>query len=255
MNINAIIIDDEERAQKLLKAILSDNCPNVNVLECCNDLMSGITAIRKLKPNLVFLDIEMPEHSGLEILNYFDASEVNFDLVFITAYSEFAVDAFKLSAADYLLKPVSAANLVKTVSRLEKRNEKLENAQIFNALKSNLENGGEKKIAITVGQAVKLIDLKNLMYMKADRSYTEVVLSNEQMFVVSKNLGQFEDALINCPNFARINKSYIINLDYISEINKSDGGSVKLNNNFEINISVEKRDLIMKLIEQKIFKV
>lgn len=255
MNLNAIIIDDEERAQKLLKAILTDNCPNVTVLECCNDLMKGIVAIRKLKPNLVFLDIEMPEHSGLEILNYFDSSEVNFDLVFITAYSQFAVDAFELSAADYLLKPVSAANLVKTVNRLEKRNQKFEHTQVFNALKNNLDSDGEKKIAITVGQTIKLIDLKNLMYMKADRSYTEVVLSNEQMFVVSKNLGQFEDALANCPNFARINKSYIINLNFISEINRSDGGSIKLNNNFEINISLEKRDLIMKLIEQRIFKV
>ncbi len=255
MNLKAIIIDDEKRAQNLLKAMLSDYCSNVAILDCCGDLPTGIEAIKKHKPDIVFLDIEMPEHSGLEILNFLDSDEIPFDIVFVTAYSEFAVDAFKLSAADYLLKPINADNLVKAVTRITKRKEKTGNKQVISALKNNLEDNSVKKIAITVGQGVKLIDLVDLVYMKADRSYTDVVLKNEQQFIVSKNLGQFEEALEPCSNFIRINKSHIINLDFISEINKSEGGYITLNNKHEIAISLEKRDLIMKLIEQKIYKV
>jgi two-component system LytT family response regulator len=256
MNLNAIIIDDEKMAQNLLYAMLKDNCPNIKVLELCNDLSTGITAINKHKPDVVFLDIEMPEHSGLEILTFFKEEELFFDIVFVTAYSEFAVDAFKLSAADYLLKPINSENLIKAINRLQKRKEKTGGqTQVLSALKTNLESQSIKKIAITVGQGVKLIDLCELVYMKADRSYTEVVLKNDQLFIVSKNLGQFEEALEPCSNFIRINKSYIINLDFITEINKSDGGFIMLDNKHEIAISLEKRDAIMKLIEQKIYKV
>lgn len=255
MNLSAIIIDDEKRAQNLLKAMLFDSCSNINILDCCDDLKIGIEAIKKHKPDIVFLDIEMPEYSGLEILNFLDIDEIQFDIVFVTAYSEFAVDAFKLSAADYLLKPINGDHLVKAVNRITKRKQKNENTQIISTLKNNLESNNVKKIAITVGQGVKLIDLDDLVYMKADRSYTDVILKNEQQFIVSKNLGQFEEALEPCDNFVRINKSNIINLNFISEINKSEGGYITLNNKHEISISLEKRDWIMKLLEQKIFKV
>jgi two-component system LytT family response regulator len=255
MNLNAIIIDDEKRAQNLLKAMLLDCCSNVTILDCCGDLPIGIEAIKKHKPDIVFLDIEMPEYSGLEILNFLDVDEILFDIVFVTAYSEFAVDAFKLSATDYLLKPINADHLVKAVNRITKRKEKTGNKQIISALKNNLEENCPKKIAITVGQGVKLIDLDDLVCMKADRSYTDVILKNEQQFIVSKNLGQFEEVLEPCANFIRINKSNIINLNFITEINKSEGGYITLNNKHEISISLEKRDLIMKLIEQNIFKV
>jgi len=255
MNLSAIIIDDEKRAQNLLQAMLLDTCSNITILDCCDDLQIGIESIKKHKPDIVFLDIEMPEYSGLEILNFLDIDEMPFDIVFVTAYSDFAVDAFKLSAADYLLKPINADHLVNAINRINKRKQKNENSQIISALKNNLENNNVKKIAITVGQGIKLIDLDDLVLMKADRSYTDVILKNEQQFIVSKNLGQFEEALQPCDNFVRINKSNIINLNFISEINKSEGGYITLNNKHEISISLEKRDWIMKLLEQKIFKV
>lgn len=255
MNLNIILIDDEIRALNLLKAMINTNFPEIEILAMCNDLESGVSAIKKMKPDLVFLDIEMPGSSGLEILNYFEDTEISFDIVFLTAYSEFAVEAFKLSAADYLLKPISDEILIKTINKIRNINQRIQNKKIYAALKQNLDINSGKKIAITVGQSVKLIELKNLVLMKADRSYTEVVLDTNQMYVVSKNLGVFEDALSPLDNFVRINKSNIINLNFITEISKSDGGSVILNNKYEIGISYEKRDSLLKLLEQKIFKV
>lgn len=255
MNLKVILIDDENRALNLLKAMLHINFPNIEILAMCNNLELGVKAIKKMKPDLVFLDIEMPGNSGLEILNYFDENEVNFEIVFITAYSEYAVEAFKLSAADYLLKPISDDILVKTVNKIILKNERIQSKKIYNALKENLDLNVGKKIAITVGHSVKLIDLKNLVLMKADRSYTEVILDTDQMYIVSKNLGHFEEVLEPLHNFIRINKSNIVNLDFITEISKSDGGFITLNHKHEISISLEKRDFIMKLIDQKIYKI
>lgn len=255
MNLKVILIDDENRALNLLKAMLHINFPDIEILAMCNDLELGVIAIKKLKPDLVFLDIEMPGNSGLEILNYFKENEVNFEIVFVTAYSEYAVEAFKLSAADYLLKPISDDFLVKTVNKIILKNEHIQGKKIYKALKENLDINAGKKIAITVGHSVKLIELKNLVLMKADRSYTEVIIDTDQMYVVSKNLGHFEEVLEPLQNFVRINKSNIVNLDFITEIGKSDGGFIILNHKHEISISLEKRDHIMKLIDQKIYRI
>ena len=135
--IKSIIIDDEPKARLVLQAVLEQYCPNVTVLEHCADLPSGVKAIKKNKPELVFLDIEMPGHSGLELLDFFAPEEVNFNVIFTTAYNEYALQAFRFSAIDYLLKPIQHNQLMEAVARFEQKKGILQQQQIL-ALQQNL---------------------------------------------------------------------------------------------------------------------
>src|SRR5688572_32935140 len=134
---SCVIIDDENKARVLLRAMLERYAPDLNILADCNDLPTGVKAIKKLKPDLVFLDIEMPGYSGLELLDFFDEDELTFDVIFITAYIEYAIQAFRFSAIDYLLKPLQQQQLIDAVERLVMKSEK-QRTNLLEASKSNL---------------------------------------------------------------------------------------------------------------------
>lgn len=255
MNLTAIIIEDEKHARELLKALLADYCPNVVVVEQCEDLPSGIKAINKHKPDVVFLDIEMPGHSGLEVLDFLNEEDITFDIIFITAYSEYAVDAFQLSATDYLLKPVKPERLKEAVERIDKKRESGLTKSVIQAIKSNIATPAIKKIAVPIAQGMRLIPSNEMIVLKGDGSYTEITLNSGEKLVVSKNLRQFEEVLVSMPEFFRSSKSYIINTDHIEQILKSDGGKVLMQGNIEATLSADKRDRLIQLIEQKVHKI
>lgn len=241
--MKAIIIDDESQARKLLINLLKEYCPQVEVIADCEDLPNGVKAIRKLKPELVFLDIEMPGHSGLELIDFFDEDDINFGIIFTTAYNQYAVKAFKLSAIDYLLKPIDGEELIDAIKRFEKSIVKKESIQL---LKENLSSTSILKIAVPVGQSVRFIHLADIVFLKAENSYTEIILKDESKLTVSRILKNFEDTLIENPNFFRCHKSYIVNQDYIIDYVKSDGGYLILKPMYEIPISHDKIDLFLK---------
>jgi len=244
--IKTIIIDDEQRARSLLSNMLTEYCPDIHIVADCEDLPNGVKAIRKFKPNLVLLDIEMPGHSGLEILDFFDENEINFSVIFITAYNQYAINAFKLSALDYLLKPIEPQDLEDAISRYKKRIsiDKKENKNIHDKLK----NIGSIKIAAPTSNGLKFIAIETIMFIKADNSYTEVHINDGSKLVVSRTLKNFEDVLKDYPTFYRCHKSYIINLLHVSDYVKSDGGYVVINNSFEVPIASEKvQDFLNKI--------
>jgi two-component system LytT family response regulator len=238
----AIIIDDEEMARTLLNGMLAEYCPTIAVMELCKDLLTGIKAIRKHKPDLVFLDIEMPGHSGLELLDFFDENEVNFAIIFVTAYNRYAIQAFKLSAVDYLLKPIESDDLIKAVDLFQKQKSKL-NMQV---LKENL-TGKSNKIALHNVSSINFIDLDTILYFKADGAYTEVFLNNGKSIMTSKSLKHFENILIDNKNFYRCHKSYIVQVKHISEYIKSDGGYLKVNSH-EVSVSPDKIAYLLELL-------
>jgi two-component system LytT family response regulator len=241
--MKAIIIDDESQARKLLKNLLKEYCPQVEVIADCEDLPNGVKAIRKLKPELVFLDIEMPGHSGLELVDFFDDDDIHFGIIFTTAYNQYAVKAFKLSAVDYLLKPIDGEELINAVARYEKSIFKKESIQL---LKENLNAVGLQKIAVPVGQSVRFILLSDIVFFKAENSYTEIFMHDETKLTVSRTLKNFEDTLLDNPIFFRCHKSYIVNQDYIIDYVKSDGGYLVLKPKHEIPISHDKVDQFLK---------
>jgi two-component system, LytTR family, response regulator len=245
--ITSIIIDDEPRARALLQAIVDQYCPTVTVLAQCDDLTSGVKAIKKLKPNLVFLDIEMPGHSGLELLDFFSPEEVNFGVIFTTAYNEYALQAFKLSAIDYLLKPIQHTQLMQAVERYSQKTAMLQSQQV-QAMKHNLntsESSEDKRIVVAAGQTYKLLNPKEIIMIKGEGAYSEIHLEDGSKIVASKNLKHFEETLNMLPAFFRSHKSYLINLKSVIEYVKSDGGHLVLKGNLLAGISSDKVDTFL----------
>lgn len=244
--MRAIIIDDEKRARMNLSILLDENCPQVEVIAECENLPEGVKAIRRLQPDLVLLDIEMPGHSGLELLDFFDENEVNFSVVFTTAYNEYAIQAFKISAVDYLLKPINPDELINAIQRVEKQKLKLES---YKLLKTSLQKDTFEKIAVPSGNLVLFLNLNDIMYIKGDGAYSDVFLQDKTKHTVSRNLKNFEEIICLNSNFVRAHKSFIVNLDFVKAFNKSDGGSLDLITGLQIPVSPEKSAAILEKIQ------
>jgi two-component system, LytTR family, response regulator len=242
--MKAIIIDDEKRARVSLSLLLQEYCKDIELVAECENLPEGVKAIRKYKPDLVLLDIEMPGYSGLELLDFFNENEIDFSIIFTTAYNEYAIQAFKLSAIDYLLKPIIPEELVQAVNRLEKHK-----SQQYKALVENMQQENFEKIAVPSGSSLILLNLADIMYIKGEGAYSEVHMADNTKQLVSRNLKNFEDILNKDNRFIRTHKSYIVNFNEVSSYNKSDGGWLVLKNNATVPVSIDKGSLIMERIQ------
>lgn len=244
--MNAIIIDDEKRARVSLALLLQEYCPHITVVAECENLAEGVKAIRKLQPDFVLLDIEMPGHSGLELLDFFDENEIDFKIIFTTAYQEYAIQAFKFSAVDYLLKPINPDQLSEAIVRLEKQKQKIEN---YKLLKETINQDSLTKIAIPSGNTLIFIDTTKISHIKGEGAYSEVFCKNETKHLVSRNLKNFEDILCLDSRFMRVHKSYIVNFEQVVAYHKSDGGSLELETGIQIPVSQDKAQIILDRIQ------
>jgi two-component system LytT family response regulator len=242
----AIIIDDEEMARTLLFEMLKEYCTNIDVVDLCKDLPTGVKSIRKNKPDLVFLDIEMPGHSGLELLDFFDEDDINFSIIFVTAYSRYAVQAFKLSAVDYLLKPIEAEDLKNSIELFKKN--KAKHKEEYAVLRENIKNPSTKKIALHTLSSINFVNTQDILFFQGDGSYTKVFLKDGRNITLSKGLKHFENLLAEIHTFFCFHKSYIVNLEYITDYIKSDGGYLIIDKTHEIMVSSEKIDTLLKLL-------
>jgi len=240
--MKVIIIDDEKKARQLLQVIISENHPDVIICELCEDLASGVRAIKKHQPNLIFLDIEMPGHSGLELLDFFNDDEINFSVVFVTAYNEYAIQAFKLSAIDYILKPVNPKLIADALEKYKKI--EFKQSKLLEILKQNLNAEDEKKIAIPSRDNVNYINPRKIMYIKADGAYSVFHLSGGEKYMLSRNLKYVEDMLNSFSYIKRCHKSYIVNTKEIRSHNRSKSELV-LSDNSIISLSDEKASEIL----------
>lgn len=230
--------------------MLADITADICVMADCDDLPSGVKAIKKYRPNIVFLDIEMPGHSGLEILDYFEDDEINFEIVFTTGYSEYAIQAFKLSATDYLLKPINPETLKNTVERLL-RKPKHEKIIEYRALQENIlhnKDQTEKCIIVNLSNSTRFIKVRDIIMLSAEGSYCEIYMKGGEKLLASKNLKYFEERLLDISFFFRSHKSFIINLKSVVEYNKSDN-NVTLQENINGIVSSEKTDLFFQKME------
>ncbi|MBO0934390.1 LytR/AlgR family response regulator transcription factor [Fibrella aquatilis] len=235
---NVLIIDDEPKARQLLRAMLTDCAPDLTVVADCDDLPSGVKAIRKLKPDLVFLDIEMPGYSGLELMDFFEESEVDFFVIFTTAYSQYALQAFRFSAIDYLLKPLNINALTDAVERFRQKKDR--EAQHLSALRFNTESRQTKRIALPQANGIRFIDSNDVLYAKGEGAYTDIFLSSGEKLLISRNLKYLESLVEGIDNLLRCHKSYLINTQYISAYIRQDGGYLKLTNGHDVSVSPDK---------------
>jgi two-component system LytT family response regulator len=193
--MKALVVDDEARARRILEELLKEYCPQVTEIITAEDVPSAVKAINQYKPVLVFLDIEMPQFNGFQLFDFLH--EVNFATIFTTAYSEYAIQAFQVSAIDYLLKPIQVDLLIKAVEKAEKQVENTLPTQQIQTLQENMQSPYIKRLALPVAEGLVFIEVKDIVCLKADGSYTEVVLGKNKRYLVSKNLKSFEDVLVH----------------------------------------------------------
>ncbi len=246
MKTTAIIIDDENMAQNLLKGMLETYHPDIQIAALCSDLPSGVRAIKKHQPNLVFLDIEMPGHNGLELVDFFDEDEVNFRIIFTTAYNQYALQAFRLSAIDYLLKPIDRKELARAV---EKYFASSDEKQQLNVLKNNLQVEKPKVLAVSTATSIHYIPVDEVVYLKAEGAYSRIFHYTHGELLSSKNLGFYEENLFNINSFFRCHKSYLINIKKVTDFIKTDGGTIVLDKTIQVPISQDKKEEFLKLMQ------
>ena len=241
--IHSIIVDDEQHCVKALIKDLQQNCPSIELVGSCYSAKEGIMAIKKHQPDLVFLDVEMPWMNGFEMLEIL--GEINFSIIFTTAHDEFAAKAFRISAVDYLLKPVDAADLKSAVQKVERKLEDGNNLQhITNLLRNMRQPSAAQKIALPQREGYEFIDVSSILYCHAEGAYTKVFIQEKKPMLISRTLGDVEE-LLPPELFQRVHHSTLVNLTYISQFLRSDGGYVVLKNGEKLSVSKAKKEMLM----------
>jgi len=245
--IKAIIIDDELHCIKTLHILLTEYCPNVQVIEQCDNGEAGIEAIKKLNPDLVFLDIEMPHMNGFEMLEQLAA--ISFAVIFTTGYDQYAIKAFRFSALDYLLKPVSHEELKKAVEKVSRHTtsplpEQLE--ILFKKLDHR--SSAINKIALPTMEGLQMISVDSIISCASDRNYTVLLLKDNQKIIVSRLLKDIEEMLEEY-SFLRVHHSYIVNLDEISKYVRGEGGYLVMSDGTSVDVSRTKKDILLQKLQ------
>ncbi len=246
--LKAILIDDENSGLSALNEKLQRHCPLVEVIKLCDTSTKGIEAINTLHPDLVFLDVEMPVMNGFVLLQHLEFK--NFALIFVTAYDQYAINAIRYSAIDYLLKPVDVDELKQAVERvIEKKGivdhgkEKLELLiENFNSEKKRF-----KRIAIPDRDGLQLVNIENIVYLEAQANYTQIFLLSGSRLTVSRTLKEYEE-LLPADTFVRIHHSFIININFVEKYIRGDGGQVVLSNKSVLDVAKRKKHEFLKAI-------
>lgn len=236
MNLKTIIVEDEQTSREILKNYLTKYCPTVEVLGEASNIDEALVLIRNNDIDLIFLDVEMPYGSGFDLLDKFDKTD--FEVVFVTAYNQYAIEALNNHASYYLLKPISIDELIKAVdyvTQIKIKENELQNAVLVPKISAT-----NNKITIPTQNGFEVLEMKDIIYCKADDNYTELFLVNNQKKLVSKTLKYFEDILKDS-GFARIHKSFLVNVSYIVSYKKGKGGTLSLSNGKELSVSASKK--------------
>jgi two-component system LytT family response regulator len=244
--IKAILIDDELNSLQNLQQKLEGFCPDINVVAISQKPEEGLLLIKQYQPDVVFLDIEMPRMSGFRMLE--ELGEYDFDIIFTTAYNHYSIDAIRISAFDYLIKPIGIEDLQQAVERLSKTLNKQTKEKIDILKKTLSDNRSQDdKIAITTSEGIEFIPIKNIIHIESKSNYSKIYLTENKTITVTKILKDFGEMLIPY-NFYRVHNSHLINLNYIHKYIRSQGGHVMLQDGTLIDISRRKKEEFLKMI-------
>lgn len=246
--MKAILVDDEKNALEMLEWTLKQNCPDVEVIAMCESPIEAVEKIRSLKPDLIFLDIEMPQLNGFDLLDRLGKHDS--DVIFTTAYNQFAIKAFKTCAIDYLLKPIEPDELKGAVQKAAAKKSKVSAEQLdllMNYIKP--EKPKPKRIALTASDHLIFVETEKIIYCESDSNYTIFFLTNGEKIIVSKTLKDVEE-ILEGGEFFRVHASYLINLKHVSKFTRGDGGYVVMSNNQHITVSRKKKDEFFELFSK-----
>lgn len=238
--LKAIIIDDEPAASRALANDLEQYCAtDIEVIQVCNSPLEGLKAINKYQPDLVFLDIMMPGMSGFELLEVL--GEIKFDVIFVTAHNEYAIDAFNISAIHYLEKPVDKNKLIEAIQRVKNKHSKnLSNENLMNLLDNLKQEDPEQKIGLPTKEGFDFIPIKDIMYCVAEGNYTFIHRKDQKPILVTRSLKSLQQALPD-KLFFRIHASHIINRTFLDKYIRGDGGYVLMEDKKDLSVSRSKK--------------
>lgn len=244
--ITCILVDDELKSRESLKILIEDFCDNIEVKALCQNVAEAMEAVRLYKPDVVFLDIQLQRETGFDLLTKLD--NINFEVIFTTAYSEYAIKAFKFSAIDYLLKPIDIEDLKRAISKVEKCvGDSL--GQRIQQLMSNLKSSSAEnyKLALPTTDGLIFVKVSDILYCEASSNYTEITLMDNKKYIVSRTLKEYEDLLTEY-DFFRIHNSFLINLNAVKKYVRGEGGYVIMMNDKSLDVSKRKKESFLARI-------
>ncbi|MCB2221302.1 MAG: LytTR family DNA-binding domain-containing protein [Bacteroidetes bacterium] len=246
--IRTIIIDDELHIREMIEQILSDQCSEVQVVASVGSVAEGLNAIQNSVPDLLLLDIKMPDGTGFDLLQKLE--NISFKIIFITAFEEHAIKAFQFSAVDYLLKPVDTEGLIRSIQRAV-HTIQAEMSLKLNTLFGNInaKESDQKKIILKTLDQIHVIRINEIIHLESDQNYTVFHVSDGKKILVSRTLKDFEE-MLGEHSFFRVHKSHLINLGYIDRFEKAEGGTVVMSNASRIPVASRKRDQLLELFEK-----
>ncbi|BDS15400.1 LytR/AlgR family response regulator transcription factor [Aureispira anguillae] len=246
--MRALVIDDESRARETICQIIKLYTPEINVIAEIDNVQDGITAIQQYQPDLIFLDIQLGDGNGFDILKAVDNTNLN--VIFITAYDEYVLKALKVSAIDYILKPIDPDEFILAVEKAQKKISQEHIKERLNFFIQNMElpNKSIQKITLKTADSIHIVKIEDIIYCQADRNYTTFYFVNGQEIIVSKNLREYE-ALLPSKNFIRPHHSYLVNLNHIVRYDKSDRNALISINDHKIPVSTRRKDQIIQFLK------
>ncbi len=244
-SISVVIIDDEPRARETIRNILELSTIDINILGEADSIKSGFALIAETSPELVLLDINLPDGTGFDLLKMFD--KIKFRVIFITAHEEYAINAFKFSAIDYILKPITAASLINAIEKAVDAIDKDQMTLKLNTLISNLDR--LKKIVLKTAESIYVVNVESIIRCEADVNYTHFHLENGKHHIVSKPLKDYAEILEKAA-FFRTHQSHLVNLEHILRYEKTDGGYLVMDDDSSVPVSSRKKDALFKIFEQ-----
>jgi len=244
--IKAIIIDDEIHCLKSLSMLLEDFCKDVDLLEKCPSAKKGLEAIERLRPDLVFLDIQMPVMNGFQLLE--QLTEIPFAVIFTTSYDQYAIKAFRFNALDYLLKPIDQEELRSAVKKVKEQHQ-YPIAEQFQILLKHIhgKNTGLNKIAVPTLDGFELIPIEDVIYFEANDKYTQLVRKNKPKVVARRTLKEMEEQLHDFNFILRVHHSFVVNLNEVNKYVRGEGGYLVMSDGSVVNVSRSRKETLMKL--------
>lgn len=248
--IKAIIVDDSPQARKLLRLMLQEFASDIEIISEEENGTLGIASIKLHQPHVVFLDIDMPEKSGIQLAEELVEENIQCQIIFTTAFNQYAINAFRLSAIDYLLKPINEKQLLDSVEKIRQHVEFKIAQEQLKALTRNLKSNQKQVVCIPNQNGYDYINISDIEYLEADGSYVHLFLKDKKQKTVSKNLKYFEQTLESFTNFVRVHRSFIINLDLMTSFSKSGRGTIIMQNGKGVDLARDRRSTFLEILEK-----
>jgi two-component system LytT family response regulator len=249
MLLSALLVDDEKNGRENLAGLIRSHCPNIRIVAESASVEQAIRAIQEHQPQLIFLDIEMPGGNGFQLLEHF--KDFPFEVIFVTAYDNYAIRAIRFSASDYILKPINLNELIAAIEKVSLRIRNRSENERIRQLYLNTMHPANPKIGLPTGERVEFVEVKSIIRCQGESNYTHIYFANRKPLLTAKSLIEFEELLAEY-GFVRVHKTHLVNLNQVTSYTKNDGGMLFLTNGDSVTISRRRKDFVLEQLKMRL---